>query len=932
MSWPDIHGDKVVFTAEGDLWLGDVKTLDAKRITSDAGVEDQARFSPDGTEIAFEGQYDGYYGVYRMKLDSEPPERLTYDVHPTAFLDGYSQDGKRLLVGYPTPSPFVASLAWLDIATHALKPLPFEMASYSSLGPNDELALTRVEQTWQTWFGYHGGQANPIWFGNLPTMKFRKIYSSQGSNEYPVIAGGRIYFCQDDNGAFEIRSVNKDGSDPRLNAGPYNVPLQHLHGDGHRLVYMKGPGLEMLDLSTGKTQPLFFHLASDQPHSRPFLAPAEAFVQDMNIAPDGKRVLVESRGQIVSIPVKDGAARIILATPGVRYRKAVLSPDKKQLAYVSDQSGEEQIYVSDADGHNPIPWTRDRNRQITELRWSPNGKYLTYSDSTIQTYVLTQESKWPLKVTHGPFMLTPSYDISPDGSWIVVEQEHPHTRFSSLVLIEVATRKATPIDLGLMSATVPCFSRNGRWIGFLGDQDLSPDWDPTLNQMNSGAKARPFLLALMDGDKSPLLTKSDEDEDASGAGKGTKESKPDDKKPSFKVDLEGLNQRLITVPAPADVYGEIQIVGDRVLLVSNTSLKYYDLKAKSFGTTTALAPFPVVPGWHARLIHLSSDGSKILAFGPKPRVIAATDEEQKPDVGAIHFGQLKINVAAREEWSEIFEDVWRTIRDNFYAENLHGVNWPAMRTKYKALIPLVRSRSDLDYVIKWLSAEVNTGHMYTDYASPFLTSQTAKPAYLGIDLISDSGFLKITRIYRGNGYVKPSPLAAQGLGVKEGDYLIEVAGVPAVDGTDISLGMRGRAGNPIEIKLNSKPMADGARTILVEPLDSDIDLRYYDWVDKNRRYVDRKSGGKLGYIHLDAMTKSTFADFIRQYLPQSAKEGIVIDIRFNGGGNLAGPLTSILSRKVLMWGHLRNAPDYPGRDQRAFLGHLACLVNEHSYS
>jgi tricorn protease len=238
---------------------------------------------------------------------------------------------------------------------------------------------------------------------------------------------------------------------------------------------MRGPGLEMLDLSTGKTKPLFFHLTSDQPHARPFLAPAAAFVQNMNLAPDGKRVLVETRGQIASIPVEDGAARTVLATPGVRYRKAALSPDKKQLAYVSDQSGEEEIYVSDADGKGGVPWTRDRDRQITELRWSPNGKFLTYSDSTYQTYVLTSSSQWPLKLSHGPFSRIPYYDISPDGSWIVAQQENPRTRFSSLVLTNVATHQATPINLQLMDASAPCFSRDGKWIGFLAGGALSPD-------------------------------------------------------------------------------------------------------------------------------------------------------------------------------------------------------------------------------------------------------------------------------------------------------------------------------------------------------------------------------------------------------------------------------------------------------------------------
>jgi tricorn protease len=470
--------------------------------------------------------------------------------------------------------------------------------------------------------------------------------------------------------------------------------------------------------------------------------------------------------------------------------------------------------------------------------------------------------------------------------------------------------------------------------------------------MNSNGKAAPYLIALKEGEKSPLLTKTDDDSETPPASKpteplkreGTKEDapkvdgsqveghKPEAAKPALKIDLDGLEQRLIPVPAPPDSYGEIQIVGDRVLLVGENSLKYYDLKARTFGTVAPLAPFGVVPGWFPRWVHLSADGAKVLLYGPTPRVVATTAVDQKPDAGQIHFGQLQIAVHPRQEWRQIFEDTWRTIRDNFYADNLHGVNWAAMRDKYRALIPLVRDRSDLQIVIGWLQAEMNTGHMYASYANPFVKALALKPASLGVETAPESGFMKITRIYKGNGYVKASPLAAPGLGVKEGTYLIEVAGAPAQNSDDVNQVLRGRAGNPIELKVNSLPSAQGARTIVVEPLPDDNALRYYDWVEKNRLYVDRKSNGKLGYIHLYAMNGATFADFIRQYLPQSDKEGIVVDIRYNGGGNLAGPLTTILARKVLMWGHIRNAPDYPGRDQGAFLGHLVCLVNEHSYS
>lgn len=928
MSWPDIHGSKVVFTAEGDLWIGDTSTLTAKRLTSDVGTEDHARFSPDGKQIYFSGNYDGTNALYRISVDGGAPEQLTYDVVPSRSLMDFSPDGKKGLVSYPTNNPFTSTLGWLDLKTKVVDPLPFEMASFSAVNPETgHIALTRVAQTWQNWFGYQGGQVNPIWYGDPKTMKFKRVYASKGSNEYPAISGDRIYFCQDDNGFFYIRSVKFDGSALKTVAGPYDVQLQQLHSYGTKLVYMKGAGLESIDLSTGKITELNFHLESDQPKSRPFYAPAESWVQNMSLAPDGNRVLVESRGQIVSVPVKDGAARIVLHKPGVRYRWASYSPDKKQLAYISDETGEEQLYVANADGSNPVAWTKSGERNFVYVKWSPDSKLIGISDDSYQITLIDAVKASKVEVNRFAFSKVPVFSFSPDSKWLVTDSQNPQTGFSSIVLYNIEKKQAYPIALGNLEAKMPAFSTDGKFISFINSQVVAPDWDPIINQMNSNGKSTVFLLALSKDTKSPFLTKSDDTEEKPSA----EEKKPEAPKDT-KIDVEGLESRLISVPLPEDLYSEAIVAGDRIIAPTDKELKYFDIKTKKGGSFGPISPMWVVPEWESRVFELSPDASKLLIIDSKPRVIATNESAVTPDSGKVNFGGIRIEVDPKSEWNQMFNESWRYIRTYFYDPNMHGINWPAIKDKYAPYVRLVRNRTDLTYIIKWLESEVNTGHMYNGGGDTRSTYRPQTAAYLGIDTKPDQGFLKITNILKGDHFSKASPFAQVGLGVSVGDYILSIAGVDVSTTSDPYQGIRGRAGKTVEIVVNTKPTREGAKTIVVQPIESERELRTQDWTDRQREYVKKKSGGKIGYIHLAAMGNEDFADFIKQYYAQDHLEGMIIDIRYNGGGNLAGPITEILARTVKMWGYLRTAGDYKGRDSDAFLGHLACMVNEHSYS
>ncbi len=442
--------------------------------------------------------------------------------------------------------------------------------------------------------------------------------------------------------------------------------------------------------------------------------------------------------------------------------------------------------------------------------------------------------------------------------------------------------------------------------------------------MNSTGKRIPMMLALSKDTLSPILTKVEEEPKP--------ESEPPKKDAPIKVDLDGLELRIVKPNVTPDVYERVEMVGDRLLLATNSELTYYDLTDRKGGTISAIEPFAVVPEYYSLNFSVSDDGKKVILYGPKQRVIDAAATEVAGNTGEIQYGGLQLLVDPKAEASEIYVDAWRKIRDYFYADNMHGVNWESIKKKYEPYVRLVRDRNDLDQILEWMRAEVNTGHMYGSSGDSRSLFKDQPSGYLGADFTPDAGYLKVKKILRGNGQITPSPLAGVGLNINVGTYILEIGGVPAVPGTDYFRGLRGRAGKPVEIVVNDKPTREGARTVLITPIATEGRLRYYDWVDSRRKYVTDKSGGKLGYIHLSAMGENDFADFIRQYFPQRDKEGLVIDIRYNGGGNLAGPLRDILSKKTEMWGSVRNGASYPGRSGDAFIGHMVCLVNEHSYS
>ncbi len=910
---PDIHGDKVAFVCEGDVWLGSRASGTAVRLTRDAGEETYPKFSPDGAQIAFSASYDGLEEVYVIPTEGGAPRRITYRFDYAMTL-GWTPDGKGILYrGRALPRSFGLWVA--PVEGGPARRLPTEFASHADYTADGSFVWTRFNRANDAWFRYIGGMQNQIWTGNEKTKTFRQLTKLDGTNEFPVSLGSRVYFAQELDGKFRVRSVALTGGSSKVEVGPYDIEVRELSAGEGGVVYEKGRGIELLD-PAGKVQPLDFKLTSDLMHTRPYLAKPEAHVSSLTLTPGAKRVLVESRGQIVSAAVGEGETRVWKAVPGARLRHPKMSPDAKSIAYLSDETGEMQLVVAKADGTEPKVVTKDAKRQLLNLSWSPDSKWIALNDSEMRLR-LVNPSTGEDRLVHTTILSwggTP-HSFSPDSKWLAYTQIDPITNFTNMVLYSIEKSEKTVVAGLLSNDSAPTFSPDGKYLGFLSARNLSTSSDPVQDQLNFAPTIVPCLMVLKSQDPSPLALK-DPNEDP--------EAKPaDDKKKDdpFRIDFDGLYDRVVQLPVAPGRYSQIDFApSGRVLLAGDGEIKFFDLEPKKSGTLTPGGGFS-----------LSKDRTKALVG---MRVVSTAGADIPPTVGAINMGGLQLSVEPTAEWKQIFWDAWRLLRDYFYVANMHGHDWKAIGDKYAALLPSIRSRDELDILIRWMQAELGSSHQYLSPGDGRDISPKQAGAFLGIDVAPEAGGLKITKILRGDGFStdERSPLLEPGLNVKEGLFIVELAGQPVSAKTDYLSLLVGRSGRTISMKINDRPALEGSRTILVKPIPNETRLRRLEWVAENRRMVDKLSGGKVGYLYLGAMTDQDMQDFARQYFPQRNKDAMIVDSRFNNGGYTQNYINRILDERLTGFFNMRSSAGGFTRQGMYYAGPIAILQNEFNVS
>ena len=981
---PTVHGETVVFNSEGDLWRVSTAGGAASRLTSHPANETWPSFSPDGKWIAFTADYRGNSDVYLIPAEGGEPRRLTF--HPTREdVVGWIPDGKSVLFrARRTGNDSLEQLFTIAVAGGEPKQVPVGRAGMGSYS-QDGRRFAFIRNTWfSNWKRYKGGTAPQIWVGDLAEAKFRQITPGPAVHSYPMWVGDRIYYTTEaPNGNLNVFSCAPDGADVRQHTNHADFDVRFAQTDGKRLVYTVGADLWLLDLSTGQSSKLPVTLASDRIRTRPRAEDAGKSLERFTLSDDGKRMLIGARGELWIAPAKPGGRIITLTdSSAVRERGASLSPDGQLVACISDETGEQEIKLIDAAGKAPA-------RVLTKLNkgwlfppvWAPDGKHLAFADMDCNLYVVHVDSGELTKVDQDEVWEIRQYTFSPDGKWLAYVK-NAENRTSGIYLYGLVDGSHTMLSSGFTTDSLPAFDPQGKYLYFLSQRY----WNPMLDEVDRefvALRSTKVCMAILAGDgRSPFLPEelteektegkerndtgadNSSDQPASPAtapagdgaatdGKATPSSKPAQsrKLPQVRVDLEGIQDRVIELPnvKPGNYTGLSTVDGkvfflDRPLRGMNEpddddpahagirppsggSLMAYNLKDRK--TETFL---PNITGYA-----LSGDGKKIAWRTGDTIKVASTASKPPDDVTEkVSLGELPLMVTTAEEWKQIYHEAWRLQRDFYWASNMVGVDWAQARDKYAYLVPRAGTRGELNDVIGQLIGELGTSHTYISGGdSNYQPPRPVPIGLLGADFEVDeaTGLHRFSRVYRPERWETgiPAPLIANHVNVKEGDFLLAINGRDVGPNDSVDERLTNLAGAEVLLTVASKPDKSDARDVQVKTLRNDFDLRYADLCRRNREYVEQRSSGRVGYFHLPDMSTGGLVAFIEGFYPQFRKQALVIDVRNNHGGFVSQMLLERLGRKAVAYGMARRGiiETYP---EVVHVGPKVCLIDQNAGS
>ena len=960
--FPALHGDTLVFAAEGDLWRVGAAGGLATRLTTHPAEESHPAISPDGRTLAFSASYEGPLEVYTMPLEGGLPVRRTWD-GDRAAVAGWTPRGEILFATSQHSTLPDVRLERLDPATGARTPVPLAQAAegdFTSDGAT--LVFTRFAFQGSHTKRYRGGTAQDLWRlddGAAEAVPLTADYP--GTSHAPRIWNGRVYFVSDRDGTMNVWSMDLAGAglvQHTFHRG-WDVATPSL-SEG-RIAYRLGADLRLLDLATGADREIPVRLATDLDQAREtWVAKPMDYLSSIALSPKGDRVALTARGQVFVAPAGKGRLVEVTRRPGVRYRQARFLPDGAGLVALSDETGEVELWQLPANGVGPA---RQLTRDGEVLRWeaepSPNGRWLAHTDKN--------QRLWLLDVERGSSRLIASSDVddlrdlvwSPDSRTLayVVPAANGMSRIALYDTVDEVTALATSDRFDSWS---PAFDPKGEWLFFLSDRHLvslvSSPWGPRQPDPFLGAPTELYALALRAGLRSPFAPadelhpedaeKERAEKEKAEKEKAEKEKKASDAKAPAKpgapaaaraVEREGLAERLVRVPVPPGRYQDLATDGERLYWLAA------DLAEKPKRALQALAvgrgePEVKTVLGDVREFQLSADGKKLLVRkGDDLHVFTAADKapeelaKSKLDLAGWRFA-----FAPREQWRQMFAEAWRLERDYFYDRSMHGVDWPAMRAKYEPLVERVTSRGELSDLLAQMVSELGALHIFVFGGDLRAGADPVEVASLGADLVPDpaAGGLRVARLYRADPDLpeRLSPLAAPAVAAREGDVIEAIDGVPALSAPAAGALLRGKAGRQVLLRI--RPGAGGAaRDAIAVPLsaEGDDELRYADWKLSRRERVERQGGGRIGYVHLAAMGGENYAEWAREFYPVYQREGLIVDVRHNNGGNIDSWILAKLLRKAWFFWQPRLGRPYWNM-QYAFRGHVAVLIDESTAS
>lgn len=923
---PAIGKHHIAFIYAEDLWVANRDGSNPRRITVSEGQESNPVFSPDGSMIAFTGQYDGNSDVFVVPAAGGIPKRLTY--HPGSDLvRDFSPDGKRVLFASGRNS-FTArylQLFTVDISTGSEVQLPIPNAFWASYSPDgSKIAYTTIPDAFEQWKNYRGGTMSRIWVYDTKTHAVAEIPKPKGgcNDSKPIWEGNTVFFRSDRDGEFNLYSYEVEKKEVARLSQFKDFPVSSLDGSGNDIIFSQAGYLHIHNTQTKTTNRIKVGIAADLLDLRSRFVKGDEYIRSGHISPSGARIVVDFRGEIITIPAQKGDPLNLTNTPGVHEKFPAWSPDGKSIAYFSDASGEYALHIKNQNGTGEarsIPISGSGFYAFPE--WSPDSKKIAFVDNGRRLYILDVATGKQTTVAEDVHYVPGAFrqlfgSWSSDGNFVAYTLI-TQTNFEQAFIYSLSEAKSYPVSDGLSNVTEPRFDPSGKYLYMLASTDAGPvvNWFDQSNQDMTSTNTI-FMVTLQKNIPSPLA-KENEMEEVKDVPADKPAPKPDSAKQSaaskttVKIDWEGLELRIIPLPIAKGRYrslfipkeGEFYYLSAMPFNSGPTMLHNYSFKKRK--------EEPIMP---ADAIILAAKGDKILFQTKGKWGIVTTGQKPGPDA-MINTASVQVKINPVEEWKNIFNEGWRVNRDYFYDPNMHGADWKAMKKKYEALLPDVSSNADLYRVMQWMFSELAVGHhRFTGTGDRRVNPEFVPGGLLGADYEVVNNRYRIKKIYGGLNWTPElrSPLTEPGVDVKPGDFILAVNGMPVTAENNFFNFFENTAGKWVELRVSETADGANARTVKVVPITSEAALRNRDWVEGNMRKVHEATNGQVAYVYVPNTTTLGHEYFKRYFFPQANKKGIIVDERFNGGGQLADYYIDILKRPEQSYWNYRH-----GKDQKA---------------
>ena len=912
---PDVSEQHLAFVYAGDIWLTDRNGQQPRRLTAHPASEFAPKFSPDGKWLAFSASYDNNTDVYVMPVDGGQAKRLTW--HPGAdVVNDWSSDGKRVLFASAREVANNRSNQLFEVSIDGgyerklMEAVAFE-AVWSPDGKR--LAYRPYRQAYygpSGWRQHRGGTTPPIWLIDLANNQVEKLPHENATDSNPLWRGDEVFFISDRNdGAANLFAYRTGDKVLRQLSKETVWDIRNAAIHGNSLVYEAGGELKELDTVSGNVRSLPIHIAAQVAQVRPQWKDASKTMTSAQLSSTGKRVVASARGEVFTIPVKDGSARNLTESSWIREKDTLWSPDGKRIAYISDMGMQHSLVLRDQSGLDKarvLPL--GKSGYFTLLAWSPDNKTIVYQDNHLNLYAINLDKGSSKRIDSSLRRSGFIVSFSADSRWLAYTVAEANY-FSQIRIHDFTTGKNATVTDGMSHADSPVFAGSD-YLYFTA----SINSGPTQVGLDMSTQERPlraglYVAVLATDGKSPLLPKTGDEDGKADADKNKDDKKDEksDKPKPVRIDFDGIGQRIVALPVAERNYDSLAVASDGALFYlersqpgasneppqverdNNGELYRFDFKEReSKSLKKGLAGFSI-----------STDGKKLLLQYAKGKLEVA-DASDKLEAKALDTSGLRALINPREEWQQIFDETWWMEKEFFYDPNLHGINWQAIYDRYQPLLKHVQRREDLNELLVEMIGELQVGHNRVG-GGDVHQEAPASVGLLGADYAIENGRYRIKTVYGGdrwNPFLK-APLATPGLGIKAGDYILAVNGKPLDSKQNIHALLENTVGKQVALTVAADASGKASRTVTVEPIANEADLRQWQWIERNREYVAKKTNGKVAYVYLPNTAGAGFQYFNRMFFAQVDKQALIVDERRNGGGQAANYITDVLSRQYL---------------------------------